>query len=321
VADRFIALESTNLAPALAAEVRTDFATELRHRGLDVCDPAVAERDPAALVRVEGRDDVAIIELDDRVTHKRVGRDLSLRGIPANGRALAIAIAIDELLRASWAELTLTRRRAKQGDEARGDDDREDEEEDETGDGYVPTRRGTISARARARQPTRYQLGVDLGYLHTQHNFEAFSLGARSAVRPWGLGWFELSVAAVGALPADSRLGEVIAAGFRSTLTAGVCSRQDKPAHGCVGARAGVSLLSFRGLHPEMARAGSELGMVVDTSLLGQLGARLTATLTLFAELGVGAVLRGAKATNGLDTVMGVTGLLLSANVGLGFDL
>jgi hypothetical protein len=298
--------------------VRTDFATELRHRGLDVCDPASAEREPSALVRVEGRDELAVIELDDRVTHKRVARDLSLRGIPANGRALAIAIAIDELLRASWAELTLRRRRDDQGDDA---DDDEGEAADDTEDGYVPARRRTVSARARAQQPTRYQVGADLGYLHTQHSFDAFSLGARAAVRPWGLGWFELSVAGLGALPADSTLGQVLAVGFRSTLTAGVCSRQDKPAHGCAGARAGVSLLSFRGLHPEMADAYRKLGLVVDTSLLGQLGARLSSTLTLFGELGVGAVLQGTEVNAGPDTAMGVTGLLLSANLGLGFDL
>jgi hypothetical protein len=315
VAERFIALESSGLSPALAAEVRTDFATELRHRGLDVCDPASAERAASAAVRVEARDEVAIIELDDHITHKRVARDLSLRGIPANGRALAIAIAIDELLRASWAELTLTRRRASEQDDA------EQDEEDDGDYGYEPARRRTVDARARARLPTRYQLGADLGYVHTRDNFDGFSLGGRGVVRPWGIGWFELGIAGLGTLPASGRLGEVMAAGFRSSLTAGVCSRQDKLAHGCAGARAGISLLSFRGLHPELARAGSELGVVVDSSLIGQLGARLSATLTLFAEFGVGAVLQGAKATDGLETVMGVTGLLMSANLGLGFDL
>ena len=49
VAERFIVLESRGFAPDLFAEVRTDFATELRHRGLDVCDagrPRSARRQP-----------------------------------------------------------------------------------------------------------------------------------------------------------------------------------------------------------------------------------------------------------------------------------
>ena len=53
-------------------------------------------------------DDVATsISVDDGVTKKRVARDLDLRSIPADGRAMMIALALDELLRASWAELTL----------------------------------------------------------------------------------------------------------------------------------------------------------------------------------------------------------------------
>ena len=198
---------------------------------------------------------MVVIELDDRVTHKRVARDLPLRNIPANGRALAIAIASDELLRASWAELTLTRERS--GGEA------DDASEDETYD--AQTYHHTVNARGRARrQPPRYQLGVDLGYLHTADSFDAFSLNARAAVRPWQWGWFELSVGGLGALPASSPSGDVIASGFRSTFVAGACTRQDKPAHSCAGARAGLSVLSFRGLHPELASAHSKPGVVVD---------------------------------------------------------
>jgi len=304
-------LEGRGFAPALFAEVRTDFATELRHRGLDVCDPAATERAPAALVELEARDDMVVIELDDRITHKRVARDLPLRTIPANGRALAIAIAIDELLRASWAELTLTRARAS------GEDDDSSEDESDP----VSTDRRTVNARGRAKQPARYQLGVDLGYLHTDDNFDAFSLSARAAVRPWGWGWFELSMGGLSSLPASSAAGDVLAAGFRSTFTVGACSRHDRAAHGCAGVRAGVSLLSFRGLNPEMARARSDLGVLVDGGLVGQLGTRLSSTLTLLGELGVGAVLQGVKATDGENTVLGVTGLLLAVNLGLGFDL
>ena len=45
------------------------------------------------------------IEVYERVTDKRVSRDVDLSAFPEDAMALAIAIAADELLRASWAEL------------------------------------------------------------------------------------------------------------------------------------------------------------------------------------------------------------------------
>ncbi len=41
------------------------------------------------------------------MTSKRVSRDVDLRSIPSDGRELVLALAADELLRASWAELAL----------------------------------------------------------------------------------------------------------------------------------------------------------------------------------------------------------------------
>jgi len=49
----------------------------------------------------------ATIEVRDEVTGKRLDRDVDLARIPADGRAAAVAIEADELLRASWAELAL----------------------------------------------------------------------------------------------------------------------------------------------------------------------------------------------------------------------
>jgi hypothetical protein len=47
------------------------------------------------------------VAIADRITHKRIERALDLTAIPEDGRPLAIAASIDELLRASWAELAL----------------------------------------------------------------------------------------------------------------------------------------------------------------------------------------------------------------------
>ncbi|MDB4985515.1 MAG: hypothetical protein JWN04_693 [Myxococcaceae bacterium] len=308
VGDRFISLVATGLDPALSAEVRTDFAAELAHRGLALCDSTSTGRGAAAVVEAQARDGVVVIELDDRVTHKRVARDLSLAGIPENGRALAIAIAIDELLRASWAELQLARSR--------------DVEEDEDDSTYRVAETRPVNARGRARdERTRYQVGVDVDFLHTAHNFDAFALDLRGSMRPWGWGWFELSLGGLGSVPTHSAQGDVLALGFRSALTGGACARSRARVFGCGGVRAEVDALRLRGLRPENARARSETAAVVQSSLVGLLAVTLQRNSYLFGELGLGAVLQGAAATNGDRTLLGVTGLIVSLSIGVGYEL
>lgn len=83
---------------------------ELAGRGMDAC-PEGGTTKPIATVQLsvqEGRVDVDV-EVRDAVTAKRVGRVLDLSRLPPDGRAMATALAIDELLRASWAELALPR--------------------------------------------------------------------------------------------------------------------------------------------------------------------------------------------------------------------
>ncbi|MDI1437435.1 hypothetical protein [Polyangium sorediatum] len=50
---------------------------------------------------------LATIRVGDLIMDKRVERTIDLGRIPANGRALAVAASTDELLRASWMELTI----------------------------------------------------------------------------------------------------------------------------------------------------------------------------------------------------------------------
>jgi hypothetical protein len=306
-AERFVVLRSREgLAPALFNEVRTDLAAELAHRGILVCNEGASPREPAAIVVLSADDARVVIELDDRVTHKRVGRDLTLSSIPANGRALAIAIAIDELLRASWAELTLRRTR-------------EDEEDDE------PQRIGrstrTVNARGSVEQPLHVALGGEVGFAHTPQRYDAFSLSARASIRPWERGWFALSVGGLSSLPVSSSLGDVLASGLRVALTGGVCGRDRHKAFGCAGLRSEFDYLSLRGFSPKMARGGNELAPVVHVAAVGALGVTLQSGRTLMAELSAGGVLQGAEATDGSDVVMGVTGLMLGLHVGLDFEL
>jgi hypothetical protein len=83
---------------------------ELASRGLELCTSRVeAASPPLATVRVTSRPDaVALtVEVHDAVTAKQVSRDVALAGVPGDSQPLTVALAADELLRASWAELEL----------------------------------------------------------------------------------------------------------------------------------------------------------------------------------------------------------------------
>ncbi|HEX4517050.1 MAG TPA: hypothetical protein VH054_26065 [Polyangiaceae bacterium] len=90
--------------------VRRELRADLAPQAVDVCD-ATREGAPIARIElspVEGARAVSIrLEIRDALTAKEVARTVSIESIPPDGRALAIAVAAAELLRASWAELAL----------------------------------------------------------------------------------------------------------------------------------------------------------------------------------------------------------------------
>ncbi len=102
---------SGKVPATLAAAVRSDLRAGLAPSNIEVCAaPPAAAPQPLAHVAIAELDaSKARFSLDvtDSVTQKRVGRDLLLDKLPADGRALALAVAAEELLRASWAELAL----------------------------------------------------------------------------------------------------------------------------------------------------------------------------------------------------------------------
>ncbi len=96
------------------SEVMEDLRAGLGSEQIDVCRRAeAASSAPLAAITLKMKDPANLsvtIELLDEVTKKRIGRDVSLANIPEDGRPLATAIAADELLRASWAEVALDKR-------------------------------------------------------------------------------------------------------------------------------------------------------------------------------------------------------------------
>ena len=91
-------------------EVVSLLRAELAARQIELCAEGDDRRAGAiATVAFSPRAEGATIsvEVRDRLTAKRVARDVDLTGVPPDGRALTLALAADELLRASWAELAL----------------------------------------------------------------------------------------------------------------------------------------------------------------------------------------------------------------------
>jgi hypothetical protein len=97
--------------PDTARLVREQLAADLARRGVEVCSGARRNGAPPPLARIEAKlaGDELTLDVVDSATDKRLERTASLRGIPADARPLGIAVAADELLRASWLEALLAR--------------------------------------------------------------------------------------------------------------------------------------------------------------------------------------------------------------------
>jgi hypothetical protein len=98
-------------APQLRTDVLRQLRAGLSARGIGAC----TEQDrtsSAAIARVElAAPDARVVAIDvraeDALTAKRISRQIDLSGLPRDAWALTLALTIDELLRASWAELAL----------------------------------------------------------------------------------------------------------------------------------------------------------------------------------------------------------------------
>lgn len=107
----WVAIEVQGAARELAAEMLSDLRAGLASTRIDVCEAgsAIAARPLASLeiTAVAAGSLAFAIEVTDSVTLKRVARDVNLAQLPGDGRAFALAVAAEELLRATWAELAL----------------------------------------------------------------------------------------------------------------------------------------------------------------------------------------------------------------------
>jgi hypothetical protein len=107
-----------NWSQGIREAILLDLRAGLSNHHIETCGPgsAAGAQPPAATIQLwkAGLDAVHVtVGVRDAVTNKELHRDVDLSHVPSDGHALAIALAADELLWASWAEIALHRPQRK----------------------------------------------------------------------------------------------------------------------------------------------------------------------------------------------------------------
>ena len=278
---------------------------ELASRGFDVCRDG-GPTAPVARVAVTGASDAPsiAIEVRDAVTSKRLARDVDLVTIPADSRALTLALAADELLRASWAELTL----ATAPPPAQP---------------IPPPVQQALETSLRPAPPASSsassgEVGVVLAGEYFNGGQTQWGADARVAWRlPHGFATtFRLGLRS--ALTQQAPDGEVHASAILGGI--GVALSLAASAKGGVGtfARFDVAQISYVAAARGDALASTGTALAALTSGGVDAWWSFLPTLRIRAELGVIAPLRPVRATDANVSVVGVSGVGALAGIGAG---
>ncbi len=293
---------------ALAEAVRSDLRAGLAPGDIEVCASGSSSApEPlarVAIVEVEAARARYSVDVTDSVTQKRVGRDLVLDKLPADGRALALAVAAEELLRASWAELAL---------------------------------RGVRSAQSAAPPEVRAVVENSAPVPAPPRRFTA--LGARLAFEHFLGGQTHYGAELFGAVPVGRIAGGVFALGARRALSEQAPHGSiDATA---LSAEAGVSLTFFRqrgfdagafvsgrllrlSFEPEAASGGvatAQSGLAVTSRVGFYLAFGSPGLLRSYSALGAGLPLKSVSVSDTGGVVTGVSKLELFASTGLALEL
>ncbi len=304
-----IVLRATGIDGELESKIVQQLKVALAGRSFDLCASdettgAVAELD----ISKGSAAGVALsLSVRDEVTDKRVSREIDLRGIPEDGRALVIAEAADELLRASWAEL-LVADAPKPKREVPAEITR-----------ALPTvEPAPAPPTVRYRAPL-VELGVDAAIEH-------YGSGHTQLGPDLSVGVFPLervgAVARVGirsASRAENAAGSVDPTGVAGALALLVAAL---PREGSVGIDGGAEIF-VTSVHYEAtalpgSHARSDTGTAVHASAVAHGWAVLTRPLRATLAVSLGAPIHTVRAATGDGTIASVSGLLVGATLGLG---
>jgi hypothetical protein len=237
------------------------------------------------------------------VTQKRVGRDLSLEKLPADGRALALAVAAEELLRASWAELAL-----------RG--------VHRPATAPPPEVRAVVERASPPAAPRRFTaVGARLAFEHFTGGQTHYG-GDLFLVPP--LGSSVGLVAAAGArraLSEQAAHGSIGARALSGELGVSVPLLQPSALELGAFISARASWLRYEASAVGEADASSQSGWVVVSRAGLSLAFGRRGVVRSYSTLGVGVPLRAFSASDSGTTVTGASGVELFASTGLALEL
>lgn len=301
-------VEVAGVPPEFAQRVLEDLRAGLAASRVGACAEDVPGTPPLAVVRVAPSASTPThygIDVSDAVTQKRLGRDVELRRVPPDGRAFAIAVAAEELLRASWAELASRER--KRGEPS-----------------AVPAPAGPSRRPSKASRPSpgraENALGAHFALEHYGHGQTQFGgdISWSRPLAPW-LG-VTLAIGARAGLETDSAHGRVQS----SALGAELMLEPRLVSLGAVSLNVPLALrgarVSFVGEADEGGSARSRAGVALyargGLSLL-VLPAGAFRARTCF---GAGTPLRSFSASDAGARVTGMGGLELYANTGVAVE-
>lgn len=286
--------------------VLTDLSAGLSARGVDACRSGTIGAQPASatvtIAPVPGASTRASIEVRDTVTDKSVRREVNLASVPSDGRPLALALAADELLFASWAELAL----ASQAEHRR----------------QAPIE--VIEAVQRdLPKPDVWNLSVGARGAVESFDSGLVQLGGDGVLlaRVLDAVFLELSLSIRQGLPKRSEHGEVTAQSLGVGTAARAVVLELRHVRFDLGLGVNTGWFQFQGIPGDGAAGGDFAALAIDARALLRASAVLTGPLRAELGAGGGAVLRTVEVTDTEDVVSGVSGLGWMATLGLGVDL
>jgi hypothetical protein len=308
-----IVLRAAGLAGGLEEKIADQLRAALAGRGFELCP---ADRAGGAVAELDVSDGAGSgvslsLALRDEVTDKRVSREIDLRGIPDDGRALVIAEAADELLRASWAELLIadspkpTREVPAEVTRTLPTLPRDDAE--------------LIDHPAPAPRAPIVELGIDLAFEHYGSGHDQIGPDVSAGIFPLPRLGAVARVGIRGAAVAETAGGSadpsVFAGGI--AVVAGALPRD-----GRAGLDGGAELFVSRVRYEASARPGflahSDSGTAVHASVVARGWAVIAGPLRATLGVSLGAPLHTVRAAADQRTFTSVSGALLGATLGVG---
>jgi hypothetical protein len=333
-----VAFSGDALDAALRGRVLVQLAADLRSHGLSLCPTETADATAGAPLA-----DVALalssgavlsLEVRDAVTEKRMARELPLASVPHDALALSIALAAEELLRASWIEAEFARTSSASTGPSVPQVVHDVNAEQVAKMPIVA--RVTATAKPRATVTTDVSESASPSASRSPLSAQLAVVGAieHSAGGQTDLGG-DVRFSVGGRLAATARIGYRAAPDVTSAhgvvqgseILAGLAVayallRRENPWGIELGARADVIDVLFSGIASTPGTQGTS-GSALGATLSGVVGGwlRLSGSWRVVGEVAAGAPIRAVAATDLEQTATGVSGFTFGGALGIAATL